>query len=54
MTRLASKLNPNSPEAKENRAAYRPHQERIEKVAAAIITGGSEGARSCAPLQTRP
>jgi 3-methylcrotonyl-CoA carboxylase beta subunit len=46
MTRLASTLNPNSPEAKANRAAYRQHYERIEKVAATIIKGGSEGART--------
>jgi len=46
MTRLFSTLNLNSPEAKANRAAYRQHHERIEKVAATIITGGSEGARS--------
>ena len=43
MTRLASKLNPNSPEAKENRAAYRPHQERIEKLAETISRAGLKG-----------
>ncbi|MGB1399813.1 MAG: carboxyl transferase domain-containing protein, partial [Candidatus Puniceispirillaceae bacterium] len=46
MTRLASTLNLNSPEAKANRAACRQHQKRIEKLAETIITGGSEGARS--------
>ena len=46
MTRLASTLNLNSPEAKANRAACHQHQRRIEKLAEAIITGGSEGART--------
>ena len=46
MTRLASTLNLNSPEAKANRAACRQHHERIEKLAETIITGGSEGART--------
>ena len=46
MTRLASTLNLNSPEAKANRAACRQYHERIEKLAETIITGGSEGARA--------